>query len=58
MSIRAVIPVRGGSRGIPGKNLRTGVETVTLDQLTGVNAIVTPIDPTASDHPSPQLERA
>ena len=54
---------RSGSReewhqGISGKNLLTGVEIDSLDQIAGENAIVTRIDPTAAHHPFPQLERA
>jgi hypothetical protein len=58
MSIGAGIPVRGGNGGTPGKNLRTGVVIDALHRLAPANAIVTRIDPTASQHPFPQLERA
>lgn len=52
MSIGAVIPARGGSMGVPGKNPRTGSEIDIIDQLALLSVTGTRVDPGASWHPS------
>ena len=52
MSIGAVIPARGGSMGVHGKNLRTGSEIDIIDQLAVLSVTGTRSDPGAPRHPS------